>query len=382
MELGRQRTDPASHRRRRRPVGLARATPLWPATAPEATHAATSPSSGTAVEDEARVDATVSVVICAYTEQRWDDLCRAITSLHGQGVPPLEVIVAVDHNSALLRRVRAVFPNVVAVANVARQGLSGARNSGAAVARGDVVAFLDDDAVAEPDWLERLLRGYRDPRVIAVGGAVEPEWVGGRPRSFPDEFAWVVGCTYKGMPERTSPVRNLIGANMSYRREALRALGGFHASLGRVGTKPVGCEETELCVRAARRWPESILLYEPAAKVRHRVPEARARWAYFRARCFAEGLSKAEVVRLAGSARGLSSERAYTLRTLPRGVAHEVGAALWRRDAAGLLRAAGITIGLLYTTTGFVAGRKRRSARAASASARIDAPQAKERNTE
>jgi glycosyltransferase involved in cell wall biosynthesis len=245
---------------------------------------------------------------------------------------------------------------VRAVANRERGGLSGARNTGAALATGDVVAFLDDDAAAERDWLERLVAPYSEARVIGVGGAVEPAWSVPRPRSFPDEFLWVVGCSYRGLPAHRSRVRNLIGANMSYRRQALERLGGFHADLGRVGTTPLGCEETELCVRAARRWPDAAFVYEPLAIVRHRVPRSRTRWGYFRARCYGEGLSKAEVVRRGGADLGLASERTYTFRTLPAGVVREVTAVLAARDPAGALRATGIALGLLYTGAGYVAG--------------------------
>ena len=299
---------------------------------------------------------SVSVVICTYTEDRWDDLAGAVASVRGQTRPAREVVVVVDHNDALLARVRPAFPGVRAVANGEGSGLSGARNTGAALATGDVVAFLDDDAAAEPQWLERLVAPYADGAVIGVGGAVHPAWAVPRPRSFPDEFLWVVGCSYRGMPVRRSRVRNLIGANMSYRRDALEQLGGFHADLGRVGTTPLGCEETELCVRAARRWPDSMFVYEPSAVVRHRVPRSRTRWAYFRARCYGEGLSKAEVVRRGGAGLGLASERTYTFRTLPAGVVREVTAVFGERDPAGALRATGIALGLLYTSAGYVAG--------------------------
>jgi glycosyltransferase involved in cell wall biosynthesis len=331
------------------PVPAAR--PLQPGstTAPNA-------SSSDVRADDLGEPPVVSVVVCAYTEQRWDDLSAAIASVQAQTRPPLEVIIVVDHNAGLLARVQRAFPKVRAVENCERRGLSGARNTGTAIATGDVVAFLDDDATAEPDWLDRLLTPYSDPQVIGVGGAIEPVWVASRPRSFPDEFLWVVGCSYRGMPTSTSRVRNLIGANMSYRREALEELSGFHASLGRVGTTPRGCEETDLCIRAARHWPDSIFVYEPLAVVHHRVPPWRNRWGYFRARCYGEGLSKAEVVRRGGSMRGLASERTYTFRTLPRGVVREVMGVLADRDPAGVLRATGIALGLLYTSAGYVAG--------------------------
>jgi glucosyl-dolichyl phosphate glucuronosyltransferase len=261
---------------------------------------------------------TISVVICAYTDRRWGDLAEAVASVRAQTVPAFEVVVSVDHNPALRERVRRHLPDVVVVDNQQRQGLSGARNAGVAAAGGEVVAFLDDDATAASDWLERLAAGYAAPDVLGVGGAIEPVWSTNRPGYFPEEFDWVVGCTYRGMPETPASVRNLIGANMSFRRSVLNSVGGFRCDIGRIGTRPLGCEETELCIRSRRHWPNGRFLYDPTARVRHRVPADRTSWRYFHARCYAEGLSKALVARASDVRSGLASERTYTMRVLPR----------------------------------------------------------------
>jgi GT2 family glycosyltransferase len=297
----------------------------------------------------------VSVVICAYTGERWALLRAAVASVRSQTSPPGEIFVVVDHDDALLARVRAEIDGVAAIPSREARGLSGARNSGVAATRGDVVAFLDDDAVAAPDWLEHLTAPYADARVLGVGGAIEPRWLGGRPPGFPAEFDWVVGCTYAGMPTRRGLVRNLIGANMSMRRDVLDAAGGFRAGIGRVGLRPTGCEETELCIRAARRLPGGTFVHEPRARVAHAVPADRATWRYFRARCFAEGQSKARVAAVAGRHDGLASERAFALRTLPAAVGRGLADAA-HGDRAGLTRAGAVVAGLALTTAGYVAG--------------------------
>jgi glucosyl-dolichyl phosphate glucuronosyltransferase len=294
-----------------------------------------------------------SVVICAWTEDRWDQLAAAIASVEGQSRPAWQTIVAVDHRPPLARRVAAAFPEVTVVASAGRPGLSGARNTGLARATGEVVAFLDDDAVADPDWLERLAAGYGSPEVVGVGGAVLPAWEAGRPRWFPPEFDWVVGCSYTGLPRGRQPVRNLIGANMSYRREVFDLVGGFSEGLGRLGTRPLGCEETELAIRIGQRRPGARLLYDPSAVVHHLVPRHRARWPYFRARCYAEGRSKAVVSRLVGAGDALASERDYVRRVLPRAVA--AGLAPWR--PAGLRSTATVLLGLGFTAGGYLHGR-------------------------
>jgi hypothetical protein len=123
-----------------------------------------------------------------------------------------------------------------------------------------------------------------------------------------------------------------------------------------VGARPSGCDETELCIRLRQRLAHALLLYCPLARVQHEVPAARARWAYFCARCLLEGRSKALVARLVGAGAGSATERAYTLRTLPRAVARGLIDTLVRCDLGGLARAGAITLGLAITTAGYLQG--------------------------
>jgi glucosyl-dolichyl phosphate glucuronosyltransferase len=298
----------------------------------------------------------VSVIICAYTADRWDQLLGAIRSVQNQSMQAMEIIVVADHNDDLHSRLNtAVGSTVTVLENRQRQGLSGARNSGTSVARGEIVAFLDDDAEAAPDWLAVLIEGYHDPTVFGTGGLVEPLWSQAAPK-FPSEFNWVIGCTYTGMPTKRTFVRNMIGANMSFRRQAINKVGGFKDGIGRVGPRPVGCEETELCIRIRKAWPQGRVLYEPGAVVRHHIPSARLEWNYFVARCYSEGLSKALLCRLGGAEHGLSSERSYVLRALPRGFMRGISDGLLRADSAGFVRSAWIAGGLLLTLTGYITG--------------------------
>ncbi len=313
----------------------------------------------------------ISVIICAYTEKRWDDLVAAVESVQQQTLPPKETIVVIDHNPGLLKRVREHLLGVIAIENQETKGLSGARNSGAAIAQGMVIAFLDDDAIAGSQWIECIAACYADPQVVGVGGKIEPLWLETSLSWFPDEFNWVVGCTYRGMPTENAPVRNVIGANMSVRRHVLMDVGGFRESFGcnhsntdkstaNSGFKwlqhHAGDEETEFCIRVAQHRPDAIWLYTPLASVRHRVSEQRACWAYFLWRCYDEGLGKADLVRLHGTQTGLSSERSYTFKVLPRGVVRGLTDALFHRDLAGFARAGAIVIGLIMTATGYLVG--------------------------
>jgi GT2 family glycosyltransferase len=310
------------------------------------------------VRSGAAVQAPVSVVICAYDQGRWADLRCAVASVRAQAWDGVEVIVVVDHNPALLTLARREWhgaSDVRVVANAHRRGLSGARNSGVEAASGHVVAFLDDDATAARGWLVGLLAAFDQAdagRVVAVGGAARPAVDGPLPSWWPHEFDWVVGCSWTGLPTATAPVRNVIGCNMAFRRADLVAVGGFAEGLGRVGTLPAGCEETDVCIRLGSAQPGATVWYVPHAVVDHRVPATRLCWSYFWRRCFAEGASKAAVSRRNGGGRALSSERVYVVRVLPRAVARAL------RDGEAR-KAAAIVAGLAVTVAGYVRGRVR-----------------------
>ncbi|MDD7917702.1 glycosyltransferase family 2 protein [Actinomycetospora callitridis] len=305
---------------------------------------------------------SVSVVICAYTDERWDDVLAAVSSVaEHQTVAPHEVIVVVDHNPALRDRLTGALPDVLVVENSQTRGLSGGKNTGVAASTGEVVAFLDDDAVAGADWVRTFAEGYDDPDVLGVGGLTLPRWATARPDWFPEEFDWVVGCSFVG--REVGAVRNLLGGNASFRREAFGIAGGFPTHIGRTSarSRPLGCEETEFCIRIASHRPGARFVYDPQAVIWHRVPPVREGFRYFRARCYAEGLSKAMVARSVGAAAGLAAERSYAAVTLRRGVVRGVIQA-WRGDRAGLRRAGAITAGLLTTTAGYAVGSWQRSA--------------------
>ncbi|MDR0343731.1 MAG: glycosyltransferase [Nocardiopsaceae bacterium] len=305
---------------------------------------------------------SISVIICAHTAERWDATLAAVASVRAQTLPAAEIILIVDHNPELQERLAGSLPGVRVTGNAEQRGLSGGKNTGIALARGAVVAFLDDDAVAGPRWLEFLAESYADPAVAGAGGLTLPRWQERQPWWYPEELAWVIGCSYRGMPTSRAPVRNLHGGNASFRRDVFAAVGGFTSGIGRsAGKRPLGGEETEFCIRLTQQRPGSVLIFDDRAVIWHLIPAARSRFSYFRARCYAEGLSKAMVTASVGAGDGLSTERRYTVRTLPLGVARGL-LDLVRGRPAGLGRAAVIVAGLAAAMAGYLIGSLRRPA--------------------
>ena len=295
---------------------------------------------------------TVSVVICTYTEDRWSQLKQAVASVEAQTSPPIEIIVCIDHNEELLRKSEEYFGKgrprgpipLIVLANKYNGRLGSARNTAAEFASGEVLAFLDDDAAAAADWLERLIPPYDDERVGAVGGAPLPVFEASRPRWFPLEFDWVFGCAYRGLPLTRAPLAHLIGANMSARHSALREVGGFHSD---------DHDDMDMCHRIAHA--RHGVLYEPLAIVHHFVPVTRTTWHYFWRRCYLVNQGKVEAFANMREASSLGAELAFVTRAMTKGVLAEIRRVI-RGDLYGLARVGAMIAGIALAALGHLSG--------------------------
>lgn len=297
-------------------------------------------------------DATV--VIATYDLARWDLLEAAVTSVQSDSGMQAQVIVSVDQNEALYERVRTNWPGVTVVRNAYGRGASGTRNTAAELACTPYVVFIDDDIKVRPGWLDRLLAPFADPTVVGTGGGVVPRWQASRPAWFPEEFDWVVGASYRGMPTRQDVVRNVWSENMAVRAEIFQAVGGFRSAFGKVGSYN-SPEDTDLCIRMAAIAPGCKWVYVPEALVEHHVPAVRSRFSYFLQRNYREGVGKVQMADLIGMHETLQSERDYVRRTLPTGIL----AGLWQSfrygNLHGFLRAGAIVAGVLAAGAGAIA---------------------------
>ena len=296
--------------------------------------------------------AKISVVSCIFDIVRLPNLCEALELVKVQSLLPSQIVVVVNGDEHLSRLVRDAVGDVTIVV-CPQLGVSFARELGLATATGDIVAFIDDDALPSPNWLEQLVKPFADDNVMMTSGWIVPKWVTSRPRWFPDEFLWVVGCSYEGLPESGAVIRNPIGASMAIRKSIIDDVGMFESRLGRNSADGNGCEETEYAIRAHQRFPEMVVIHAADSLVEHLVPAGRTTLRYFFTRCWREGRSKAILVDIAGPSDSLSAERNYVRSTLPRGVAKGLRrVTTWGRSAA-------IIGGALTTAAGYVVMRCR-----------------------
>jgi len=293
-----------------------------------------------------------SVVVPTHSERRWASLRRTVASAQAQRVRPAEIIVVVDHNPDLFERVKAEFPEVTVLENESERGASGNRNTGAFHARSELIAFLDDDTVAHPTWLEHLAAPFSDPSVVGAGGLIVPAWERHRPSWLPDELLWTVGVSYAGMPTSIAEIRNVWSASMMIRREAFVRVGGFRVGFGKLGdqNRP---EDTELCLRISAE-TGGHWMYVPDSVIEHDVPLDRSTFRFFLRRCYAEGRGKVQMAGLLPRDQKLGAEQDYLRRTLPRAVAHNLKAATLGRGSFHALRA--VTVIAAVAAAGFGGG--------------------------
>ena len=277
----------------------------------------------------------VSVIVC--TSNRAADLAHCLDSLVACDPAPDEIII-VD-NSPDIPATRDLVAKYSAVRYIAepRRGLSRARNAGIAAARGQIIAFTDDDVTVTPNWLAPVKAGFADPGVAVVTGLVLPLRLntpaaaafelnyGGLARSF-CPVRYDRGLLDSGFGEAPPVWKVGAGANMALRRSAVEQAGLFDERLGAGAT---GCsEDSEMVYRLLLAG--HVCLYDPAAVVFHRhretIPELRRQL-----RAYMRGHVSALLVQY-GHDRG-SGNLVRAFIGMPIVVADAVLATLWHRDS-------------------------------------------------
>lgn len=255
----------------------------------------------------------VSVIVCTYSLSMLTHFRECIESIINQTYKNIEIICIVDGNKEYYKIIRERLYNLFKNYNIKLYlnnrniGLLESRNRGVKIASGDIVAFIDDDAIAEKNWIEELVKMYEDG-AIAVGGKIKPLWLSKKPKWLPEEFYWMIGATYLGFPEEITEVRNTFGSNLSFRKDVFVELGGFNPKMGGIkGSRMLQGGETELCERMGKKYGKGVI-YNPNAVVYHKIFQNRIKIKFLVKRAFWQGYSKAIMEHIV---RNIGEERRY-----------------------------------------------------------------------
>ncbi len=253
----------------------------------------------------------VSIVVTSYTMERFKDLTELLDSFQAQTYRSFETIVVAERSTELYDRLKAYseekgYSNTRVLFNPGPWGLSPARNLGIKKARGDIIAFIDDDALPFPEWLEEIVKTFAgEDSIIGVTGFAFPLWKDESLKWFPEEFYWIFGCSaWCGLTEMKE-VRNAWGANMSFAKEAFDLSGLFdEANFGssvayEKGKHALIGDDTEFSIRL-RRETRKRIIYNPDVKVWHKVYRFRLTPRFIRRYAYRHAYSKAVIKKLYG----------------------------------------------------------------------------------
>jgi len=250
----------------------------------------------------------MDVTVCICTHNRPSYLCDCLEGLRRQTVAPERFgILVVDSASDGDAAVR-IAATVADVANahllrVEQPGVSFARNAGAAAAESEYIAYIDDDAIPEPDWIERILDTVGRRRPALVGGRILPQWEVPLPAWWPPSLRGTLSIIeFEGQGEyRTADLPAGLepyGANMVVHLPALRAIGGFGHSSGRVGKALLSDEEVQLAWRLQAAGYSAC--YDSRIVVQHQIQATRLSPSWLLSRLYWQGVSTVLTRRLLG----------------------------------------------------------------------------------
>ena len=241
----------------------------------------------------------ISAVIC--THNRAEYLRKALNSLVEQTLPEaLYEIIVVDNASK--DNTKKVIDEFSKVANLRyvkepKLGLSYARNTGWRSAKGEYVAYLDDDAIASPGWLEKILEVFETikPQPGCVGGKIEPMWEAPRPSWLSDaQLGDLAIVDWSDKPVILNEKQWLAGANMSLPKKILGEINGFQVDFGRTGNKLFTGEDILLQRQLMGKGYHCF--YHPDVLVRHHIPPSRLTKSWFMKRAYWQGVFDASIL--------------------------------------------------------------------------------------
>lgn len=231
----------------------------------------------------AKPNPRLSIVITSYTTERLVDIYDVLDSLKVQTYRDMEILFIAEKSQDLCEQVEAYAESeampIRTIFHEGPLGMSGARNLGIREATGSIIAFIDDDALAFPEWASCIVRTFADESIIAVTGPATPHWVDGEIDWLPKELYWIIGCTDWVQLDSLGDARNVWGMNMAFRREAFELAGAFSTDIGGVHGERLHGEEVELSLRVRSKTGKRVV-YNPEVKVMHKVYGGRLslRW--------------------------------------------------------------------------------------------------------
>ena len=237
----------------------------------------------------------VSIIICTHNGEK--TLVSCLESLNKLIYPSdkLEILIV---NNASTDKTKKISQDFIKKSKFKSRyileselGLSTARNRGVKEAKNEIIAFIDDDAEADRNWIKNINICFQDKNVRAVGGRVKPKFEIKPPKWLPSKYLFALTILDLGLKIKEVPY--ICGTNMAFRKKVFSQTGFFRTDLGRKGSNLLSGEELDLCQRITKA--DGKIIYNPKALVYHLASKERLTKKFFRKRIFIEGVSLAKM---------------------------------------------------------------------------------------
>lgn len=238
-----------------------------------------------------------SVIISTYSLNRYDDLIELINNIQKQTYSDFETIIIIDENKQLLEKIKNYIQKnqlckMKIIYNSDNKGLSHSRNIGIENSSGDILAFIDDDAIPDENWVKSLIEIFdSDDDIGAMTGHIIPEWEHKSMAWFPKELHWMISCSYTLTPTVKQEVNRGFGTNMAFRRDIIHKVGIFATNIGINKKKWIGGEDTDMFLRVKNAGMKVV--FEPKVIVKHKIYNYRIKIRNIIKRAFNGGFSVA-----------------------------------------------------------------------------------------
>ena len=303
----------------------------------------------------------ISIIVSTYSTKRINDFQNLLKSIRNQSYQNIEIVISVDENKELYHKIEKLIPeiekNIKIIFNPRNEGLAHSRNIGVKNADGDIIAFVDDDAILFPDWAESIVKTFDGNNIGAVAGDIIPLWENNNMSWFPRELFWMISCSYSMTPDHKCEVERGFGTNMAFRKDIFYKVGMFDSEFGINGEKWTGGEDTIMFLKVKDNGDK--VFFNPDAKVFHKIYFYRIKMLNIVKRAFNGGYSVAKMNKLRKYNISDSTEERY-LRTLlfefyPRGFKK----LLTKKSVESLKQIFAVTMVIVSESIGYLIGKLR-----------------------
>lgn len=234
----------------------------------------------------------VSIIICTYSEERFEDFIQASRSAQSQTYSNTEIVLVIEGDSLYQKAQRRLDGQEFRFIKDEGSNLAEARNIGGENASGDILAYTDDDVILSDTWAENIVKTFKEYNVAAVTGPSNPIWVDNerRPTRLPREFGWLVGITDPNFDTK-GYVRNGYGCNLSIEAEAFQKVNGFDPGLGKDQGLNLQAEDADICSRIQSETNKKVY-FNPDVYISHKVYSEQLSYTTLINRAYLQGYTK------------------------------------------------------------------------------------------